>query len=171
MSNDDKNYSDDYFNVVSLPMDKQHATTAEERKEFFENLKKQLLGEKKPDIVTDRPLTTDVIKRGYPAKKEELDTIEKINNREREILANDSSAKPIEDNSSKYFIVENGKVFKETTDGLYYELDTDSMEWDLNQDYMSLRFDTYLKFSELKNFRDYYLEKENKEEENRGFPR
>ena len=51
----------------------------------------------------------------------------------------------------------------------YFELDTDKMEWNLDPTYMGLMYDTYLKFSELKNFRDYYIEKE--KEENRGLPR
>ena len=162
-------YEDDYFNVVSLPMEQQHATTQEERKLFFENLKNKVLGQEKKDIIIDKPLTTDVIGRGYPPKQEELNTIKIINNYEKQLLNDNPSLKPNNSSNTKYYIVENGKVYKVIDEEEYFELDTDKMEWNLDPTYMGLMYDTYLKFSELKNFRDYYIEKE--KEENRGLPR
>lgn len=167
-------FDDDYFNVVSLPMEQQHATTAEDRESFFERLKKQALGQLKPDITTDRPLTTDVVGRGYPARQAELDTISKINDYERALLQNNPSLKPRDVGETRYFICENGKVFKTPDGGLFFGLDTDSMEWIPDQTYMSIAYDTALKFSELKNFRDYYLEREKENDESivmRGSPR
>lgn len=163
--------NDNYFNVVSLPMEKQHATTAEERKDYFENLKKRILGQYKPEPYEDKPLTTDVIGRGYPPRKEELDTIKKVNEYEKSLIEKDPNIKPKEDDKTNYFIVEDGKVFKTNDYKTYYELNTDSMEWVEDPSYMSIMYDTYLKFSKLNNFRDYYLEKDLKEEESRGLPR
>lgn len=168
--NNSPRLNDDYFNVVSLPMDKQHATTIEERKAFFEDLKKKVLGQKKDDIVVDKPLTTDVIGRGYPATQFELDTINKINSYERNLLDQNPSLKPNNNGESRYFIVQDGRIFKTSDFISYYGLDTSTMEWTYDQTYMSIMNDMYLKFSELRNFRDYYPEKE-LDKELGGFPR
>ncbi len=166
-----RRFEDNYFNVVSLPMEEQHATTNEEREEFFENLKMKALGQEEKNIQNEKPLTTDVINRGYPPRQEELDTIQKINEYEKKLLSNNQTLKPNNQDDTKYYIVENGNVFKSINDGIFYELDISKMQWVPNQTYMSLMYDTYLKFSELQNFRDYYIEQKKEEIENRSFSR
>lgn len=61
------------------------------------------------------------------------------------------------DGKSRYFLVENGIVFKYSQDtGLFYQLDLETMTWRLNQRLVSIYYDTYLRFQELLSFKDYY---------------
>lgn len=61
------------------------------------------------------------------------------------------------DNRIKYFLVEDGTVFKYNTETyLFYQFDLETMTWYPNQSLASLYYDTYLKFEELLAFEDYF---------------
>ena len=168
MNDEDKReeskFSDNYFNVVNLTMEEQSGSM--NLSSYFEKLKARALRQNKPDIVTDAPLTTDIFARGYPATDKELDTIRKINYAERKLLEGNPSLQPSSDVPTKYFIVEDGRVFKTSDGGLFFGLDTDSMQWEPDQAFMGIMYEGWPKRSELINFRDYYFEKpKNKQSE------
>lgn len=168
-NNGKSHFEDDYFNVVSLPVEEQHATTREERNAFFDRLKAQALG-KQVENSNDKVLTTDVFGRGYPITPQELDSINLLRKNQEEYALNNPNAVVHNEEKTKYYIVEDGRVFKEVDSSAFYGLDMESMEWVRDQSYMSMFYDTSFKFSELKNFRDYYSEKK-REETFGGFPR
>lgn len=60
-------------------------------------------------------------------------------------------------NKTRYFLVEDGTVFKYDTEALlFYQLNLEKMRWYLNQSLEPLYYDTYLRFQELVDFKDYY---------------
>ena len=162
-------FDDDYFNVVSLPVEEQHAPTREEKIAFFERLKERALKEEK-EVKNDRVLTTDVFGRGYPINALEVETINKLRKSQDEYFLNNPDSVYSNNADTKYYIVEDGRVFKSVDSSAFYGLDLESLEWVRDQSYMSIFFDSSLKYSELKNFRDYYSEK-SMEDVYGGFPR
>ena len=149
---------DIYLRPLCLPMEEQRGSTLEERlalvdKRFDECLDR-LSGKVPEDKPVVHPLTTDVIGRGYPVRKEELEAIRKINEAEQKLLCENPDARPA-DEGYTYYIAENGHVFKTKDDIVCYELQ-DDMTWKGNVLYTSVLYDTFLKFSKLANFRDYY---------------
>lgn len=88
---------------------------------------------------------------------EETKTMSYIN---KEILKKQIRGEALElknDNKTRYFLVEDGTVFKYNAETyLFYQLNLETMMWNVNQDLASLYYDTYLRFQELIDFKDYY---------------
>lgn len=60
----------------------------------------------------------------------------------------------------KYFFVENGTIFKlDENEYRFYELDLDEFVWDLKPSLVDLYYDVSLRYSEIEDFNDYYLNK------------
>ena len=57
-----------------------------------------------------------------------------------------------------YCMVENGAIFKYCDDyrEWYYQLDLERFVWIKNQSFVSLTYDTYLRYQEIPGFRDYF---------------
>lgn len=144
---------DDYVNFVALPVEEQRGLTQEEQlaqiDEAFDSNKKE------QDYFTTHPLTTDVIGRGYPISDKELESIRVINEIERELLNEDASLKP-NDEGYSYYIIEDGRIFKTNDDVICYGLDFTDMTWNEDPTYMSIMYDSFVRYSKLYNFRDYY---------------
>ena len=61
------------------------------------------------------------------------------------------------DGTAKYYLVEDGTVFKYLEDSFsFYKLNLEDFVWESKQSLASIYFDTYLKFQELPDFEDYY---------------
>ena len=146
---DDPNY---FGQVVSLPMEAQN-NDPEWQNRQFEKQKAIARGKYVPEPFENRPLTTDVVARGYPPTRMELDTVRHINECEKALL--EQGRVPVR-KGFRYYITEQGQVFMTQDFGIYYELDLDNMIWRDEPKYMSIMFDTFIRFSELKNMRDYY---------------
>lgn len=56
----------------------------------------------------------------------------------------------------KYYLVEDGTIFKKNEDYHFYRLDLNKFQWVHDQSLISLYYDSFLKFKELLNFEDYY---------------
>lgn len=78
----------------------------------------------------------------------------------KEIIKKEIKRVPLElknNGKNRYFLVENGIVFKYDTEKfLFYQLNLEKMKWQENQYLASLFYDSYLKFQELLDFKDYY---------------
>ena len=88
---------------------------------------------------------------------EETKTMSYIN---KELLKKQVRGENLElknDNKTRYFLVEDGTIFKYNTETLlFYQLNLKTMKWYINQSLTSLYYDTYLKIQELIDFKDYY---------------
>lgn len=88
---------------------------------------------------------------------EETKTMSYIN---KEILKKEIKKAPLvlkNNEKNRYFLLENGIVFKYDTENfLFYQLNLEKMKWQENQNLASLFYDSYLKFQELLDFKDYY---------------
>lgn len=142
--------------AVDLPMDKQQFTSLEDRIAFLKRVREQSKGVYKPNIFVEKPLTTDTIKRGYPPTEKELAIVKRINDYEQELINASSELKPNDSNRYDYYIVENGIVFKVEKNCVFFVLQPDTMKWVLYNDIVSYLHTNNLKYSKLKNFRDYY---------------
>ncbi len=151
--------NDNYANVVFLPVEEQRGRTVEEQLKDIDKLFDPNRNKEK-DFFSTHPLTTDVIGRGYPINPKEIEAIRLINEEEQRLLSLNPDLKPNEDGYN-YYICEDGRIFKSQNDVICYGLDFTDMTWVEDPIYMSIMYDTYLKYSKLYNFRDYYPFKEN----------
>ena len=151
---------DNYVNLVALPIEEQRGLTKEEQLAAIDKAFSLKNGSKEKDYFTAHPLTTDVIGRGYPATEQEIESIRLVNAEEQRLLKEDSNIKPNEEGYN-YYIIEDGRIFKSRNDVICFGLDFSDMTWKENPIYMSIMYDTCLKYSKLYNFRDYYKIVEN----------
>ena len=153
---------------VTLPIEQQQCITLENRLEFIQKTRDIARGVYVPNIIKDEPLSTDTYKRGYPATKDEIEVVRKINEHEEQLLQSNKDIKPSDNADYKYYIVENGIIFKSikiksvknnipyVTACLSYVLDTSNMKWNRFDKIWVKVFKEKLRVSELVNFRDYY---------------
>lgn len=60
-----------------------------------------------------------------------------------------------------YYMTEHGQIFKfNKTKFESYELDLQNMVWFDNRDFISVYLDNYMKYTEIKDFKDYYVHRE-----------
>ena len=143
----------------ALPVEEQRAFTIEEQLAYIEKASSR----NNDSDYNNRPLTTDVIGRGYPINEKEIISIKLVNEAEKQVLSKNPSLKPKEE-GFKYYIVEDGRIFKTKNFVIYYGLDFFDMTWYDDANYMSIMYGGDFRFSKLDNFRDYYPIKEKKED-------
>ncbi len=106
-----------------------------------------------------------VIRKAVPGEHtfntEEFSTMNKIQQYVLMCEIDDEKLVERNDGKSKYYIIENGFVLKYQKDSfLCHKLDLDTMTWINAPELVSIFFDSMLKFQELPDFKDYFLEKD-----------
>ncbi len=152
MDNKNSRLFDKSFNISPLSIDEQLSSSDVDSIKYLERLKAIVLGEEKPNIIIDKPLTVDIYSRGYKPTEKEIETIRRINDMEQDILDNEPDRKNY-NNGYEYFITEDGRIIKIKEDATYI-FDIDSKEW---EEASSIKDELEnIRYSKLFNFRDYY---------------
>lgn len=74
---------------------------------------------------------------------------------------NGKTLEPKNVNGVKYFLAEDGTVFKyDESNFSFYRLSLNDFVWDYDQSLSSLYYDAYLRFQEFVDFEDYYPNRE-----------
>lgn len=89
-----------------------------------------------------------------------------LNNIERMVMKrrlNGEKLKLRNNDKTRYFILENGVVFKIDDNTFFYELNQETLQWQSNQAIASIYYDGFLRPMELVYFKDYFDNEEEME--------
>lgn len=90
-----------------------------------------------------------------PFNIHEVNSLNKVNRYQAEQMGTVDLSKRNNDGSSEYYLVEDGRIFRrESASASFFQLDFEHKIWKSNQNFMSLYYDSFLKFQEIRDFQD-----------------
>lgn len=87
---------------------------------------------------------------------QEFETLQKLQLYKSKKLYNKEKLVTKENDEWKYYMVEDGTIFKMNDDYFFYRLNINTFQWIRDQRLVSLYNDCFLRFKELPGFEDYY---------------